>query len=320
MKETINSEINPMMLASKTFDAILNMIQKSNLNFALHLSPFSANISLKKSFIKNKSGLELIPPQFTSHEQIEKEELIATLVAKNLELENNVRSLENNLKAATDDCEHAYERIKCLEEQLIRNDFIELKKENDTLKSKVTDIVKKNEELESKVRILSGNLYDTKMELENKHINEKNRVENLETKLADKEVELKEVTEEKNKLEKKVNDLLDVLYGCPECGCNSCECTEPVEGDDYTFPSALPPVTFHSETCTESLLLPPSQRIISPWTPPPTPPCSTCGGINFGPSPGEVCFNCIPPIQATLQARESSPSRTPPGTPPLLRK
>ena len=42
----------------------------------------------------------------------------------------------------------------------MRNDLIKLKNENDTQKLK-------NEELETQVRILRINLYDTKMELEN---------------------------------------------------------------------------------------------------------------------------------------------------------
>ena len=45
----------------------------------------------------------------------------------------------------------------------------------------------------------------------NEHKNGKSRVGKLDTKLTERVVKLKEVTEEKNKLEKKVNNLLDVL-------------------------------------------------------------------------------------------------------------
>ena len=53
-KEFINSDLT--MLAEKSFDSILKQVQDSKLNFQIKLSPFSAEISLKKTFIKNQSG------------------------------------------------------------------------------------------------------------------------------------------------------------------------------------------------------------------------------------------------------------------------
>ena len=41
------------MMASIAFDNILKEIQTSNLNFQLQVSPFSAQISLKKSLVKD---------------------------------------------------------------------------------------------------------------------------------------------------------------------------------------------------------------------------------------------------------------------------
>ena len=49
------------MDASAVFNTLVQQIQSSHLNFRLELSPFSANISLKKSFIRNKSGIPLLP-------------------------------------------------------------------------------------------------------------------------------------------------------------------------------------------------------------------------------------------------------------------
>ena len=48
--------ISEESMAASTFDLILSNIQKSNLNFCIQVSPFSATISLKKSFAKDKSG------------------------------------------------------------------------------------------------------------------------------------------------------------------------------------------------------------------------------------------------------------------------
>ena len=50
------------LLADQTFNNILDKIQKSNLNFQLQVSPFSAFISLKKSIVKDRSGSFLLPP------------------------------------------------------------------------------------------------------------------------------------------------------------------------------------------------------------------------------------------------------------------
>ena len=59
----------PTNLSCLIFDSILQEIQVSNLNYQIQLSPFSALISLKKSFIKEKDGsLRLpIPPLSSSH-------------------------------------------------------------------------------------------------------------------------------------------------------------------------------------------------------------------------------------------------------------
>ena len=59
--ELINSDIN--MLAANSFNSILNHIQNSSLNYQLQLSPFSALVSIKKSFIKDKSGQTVLPPE-----------------------------------------------------------------------------------------------------------------------------------------------------------------------------------------------------------------------------------------------------------------
>ena len=72
------------MAASKAFDKILDCVKSSNLNFCLQLSPFSANISLKKTLVKDKAGFYLTHPEnsdlslLQNHDE-EKKELAATL-------------------------------------------------------------------------------------------------------------------------------------------------------------------------------------------------------------------------------------------------
>ena len=142
------------------------------------------------------------------------------------------------------------------------------------------------------------------------------KVHELDKKLIEKESQLSLAIKEKTEYEKKVDNLLDVLYGCPECGCNSCECDSFVE-EVKSEPEPSYQSANHGPTETSSATpLLPSSSIEYPWTLPPTPPCNSCGGINFGPSPSDICFKCIPPLQTTSQMSRDSQSTTPPGTPP----
>ena len=122
-------------------------------------------------------------------------------------------------------------------------------------------------------------------------------------------------------MEDKIKSLLDLLYGCNACGVLDCECNDSYEGDcGISLPTSTPssPPATPTTGPTVEHLLPPSSGS-APWTPPLTPPCPSCGGINFGPCPNNVCFACVPPLQPK-PITTSSPSRTPPGTPPPLQR
>ena len=61
MEQNRFSDLDPTMVAKRTFENIIEHIQTSNLNFQLNLSPFSASISLRKSLIRDKLGNILFP-------------------------------------------------------------------------------------------------------------------------------------------------------------------------------------------------------------------------------------------------------------------
>ena len=74
----INSESNSMIAATAAaFENIFQTVQSSNLNFLLEMSPFAANISLKKTPVKTKSGIPLLPyvPNH-SHSSVDVEALV----------------------------------------------------------------------------------------------------------------------------------------------------------------------------------------------------------------------------------------------------
>ena len=136
MKLSTDSDINPnpTMLASNVFEAIIDKIRYSNLNFQIQMSPFSAIVSLKKSFITNKSGIPLLPPPDMlalnglpmSNLQADN----AVLAAKNLQLEKDYARvvIERN---------EAHERITSLELEL--NKCLIKEEEDDTTQSCLKD-------------------------------------------------------------------------------------------------------------------------------------------------------------------------------------
>ena len=222
--------------------------------------------------------------------------------------------------------------------ELKNKDIRELEKSN---KVKKETVVKLNTELKdvklkfSKEKEKEKKEHKTEVKHLRKELGEENKVSiKLREKLDDLEHEnskLKEnigikddligkAMEEKVSLEEKVESLLNLLYGCNKCGLLECECSEDC-GSDLLPQSETPyePSPPSAAEAPAAQQLPQPSSGSSPWTPPPTPPCDSCGGINFGPCPSSICFNCIEPLQNKPETDTSSPSRTPPGTPPLLR-
>ena len=81
------------MKAAETFENIILRIQNMNLNFKMNLSPFAANISLKKSLVKNKSGIPLLPKATAVDNNI------AILIEKNRQLENELFRVKNKFSS-----------------------------------------------------------------------------------------------------------------------------------------------------------------------------------------------------------------------------
>ena len=110
------------MAASKVFDKILDDVKTSNLNFCLQLSPFSANISLKKTLVKDKTGSYLYPPIANSLD-LAKQKLDSIKVAQ---LEDIIDDLKLRLAKSKAECEEAHETISGLENKLkIKQESVE---------------------------------------------------------------------------------------------------------------------------------------------------------------------------------------------------
>ena len=113
MEESVTSDkTNHTMLVNATFHHILEEVQNSSLNFQLKVSPFSAIIALKKSFIKDKSGNLLLPsPRYASSENI------GVICERNKQLEKDMKMLAEMHEHVVNNCENAYEIIKSLKEK-----------------------------------------------------------------------------------------------------------------------------------------------------------------------------------------------------------
>ena len=138
--------------ASVVFDHLVQQIQDSHLNFRLELSPFSANISLRKSFIRDKSGTPILPRSFEylpATEKFEVDDKDATI----RELKVKLDQLENVNAALT------------------RN-YEEETSESETLKYELNETLARLDNLQGKfvrVELALDKLKDVKKQLETKH-------------------------------------------------------------------------------------------------------------------------------------------------------
>ena len=97
-----NSDKNIAMIATTVFDDLVGRVKASNLNFTIQLSPFSAYISLKKSFIRDKAGAFILPNPANTV-TFGKEAEYDMLKSDNIKLQKEVESLKNMNQTLMDD-------------------------------------------------------------------------------------------------------------------------------------------------------------------------------------------------------------------------
>ena len=142
------------MNANDAAAMIVSTVQKSNLNFYIQESPFSLNINLRKSFIKNKNGGTILPHSSFMQHNNEVNKASEKLKVEKLELENSILSAK--LQEACDALHEngillekaKQENKKSLFETNKTSDVVDkLQKENLALKRKNDDLEKDNEKL-----------------------------------------------------------------------------------------------------------------------------------------------------------------------------
>ena len=142
----------------QTCERLLSHVKCSNLNFSLSESPFSVSLSIRKSFVKDKNGVDRRSQSFSGTHQVD-EKLI-------LEKENNcLKSLVTQQDHEKEGFEHTIHELG-LKLEKAKAELTEIMSEKDTLEKgrKVTDteLDKKNCELAETVE------FATKLKIENK--------------------------------------------------------------------------------------------------------------------------------------------------------
>ena len=92
------SDLDSTMLAQTKFDKILEQIKESNLNFYIQMSPFSASISIKKSFVKDKFGNILLPAEKMSQSEFDLQHEKTKLVDECERLNHQNKSQSKTIK------------------------------------------------------------------------------------------------------------------------------------------------------------------------------------------------------------------------------
>ena len=106
------------MAATQSLEQILNLVKASNLNFQIQQSPFSATISLRRSFIKDKLGNPLIPPPPNTDLFSSLSKDNQTLNEKVYHLEGKYDIIHRNYENALSAAEISYQKISKLEKEL----------------------------------------------------------------------------------------------------------------------------------------------------------------------------------------------------------
>ena len=96
------------------------VILHSKLNFQMQHSPFTAYISLKKSFMRDKSGNVVVPsePFNLKYKKKETEDLEESLLLKVKALKIENEDLRDSLKKSTEELIAANEKIKVHENEI----------------------------------------------------------------------------------------------------------------------------------------------------------------------------------------------------------
>ena len=118
-----DSDFTHTMAASVMFERIIDQVRSSNLNYQIQMTPFSANIVIKKTLIRDIAGSPINPPKFKNNdEEIAKnyEKITAEMNA----LKVAYTTVQSDLKLAMSENKSNLQIIKKLQDTIAKNENI----------------------------------------------------------------------------------------------------------------------------------------------------------------------------------------------------
>ena len=204
MEQFNNSEKdvrNPAMLALNTYESVIDQIRSSGLNFQLQLSPFSAQISLKRSLVKERSGVLRCPPPLKKEPSVHDHENWRENLSN-----NQIESFKNELNKLIIENTKCNEKLKEQEAEICTLK-IENTKCEETLKEKEAEIF----DLEKIVKVkneVANRLNQQLRELKIKHETEIVSIKKMhKAEVKSWKKELGEERREKVNIEKKLEEV-----------------------------------------------------------------------------------------------------------------
>ena len=202
MSQTIDTDLE--MAANSTFSSILNEIQLSNLNFKIEMTPFAANIILKKSVLRDKNGFAAIPSPPILFLLQESQQVISTLRDDNALLKASIQ----NHEAVADEFMKVKGEIKVKLEDA-KKELGETTDKNNNILKEAEILAKKLNVKDDQIVILENSTRNLAIEIE--HLKSDNKLANKRAKTMEKEVA---------RLSDKNDNLLQKQQGRNQNSCN----------------------------------------------------------------------------------------------------
>ena len=246
------------MDAKLSCEFLLHQLKSSNLNFMLQETPFSAYLTIRKSFVRNLNSNNLFPTLNESEETLRKK--IEALEAENLCLKSENLDHKTELTKLEHIIIKLEDKVKTAEIQTIKHTQESKKVEKQF--SKVTDFLGEKEKEIIKLEAISNNLNDDNVKIrenlrnvsnslkvsEKEALKARNKCENLESTVAKLKAEKGTLQKNIKRLEKskkpRTNSkpkqkLLEAFH--PEANNNDSEETDTDHPITYNFPVSSNP-------------------------------------------------------------------------------
>ena len=240
MQKITSSDVSKHeMIADQTFRNILDGIQRSNLNFQLQVSPFSAYISLRKSLVKDLSGTVLLPPPQATVPPPLPSPTLQTDVAKYLvrinELEKDLLAQKVNHEDVVNKCKDASAKFE-KENKALKLDNKSLSEKLDSKTLQINQLKISVEDLNKEKNALSVALKSSKQDLKAQCKSSDKKITEYEKKLSELN-EFKQNTlnkERKERLQKK-KDLKKEAKKCSDNNKKSVKDTFSANEEDFDY-------------------------------------------------------------------------------------